>query len=107
MSNITTLYVGNDNELEVAGLKNDQTGADLNAATVTVRLTTEAGADVSGDTWPKTLAYVDGSRGLYRTTLPYGLDLVAGGRYTAHVSVDGGPGLRAEWEIECVARTRH
>lgn len=107
MSNITVIYVGNDNELEVAGLRNEMTGADMNNATVTVRLTTTAGVDVDGAAWPKTLPYVAGSNGLYRATLPYTLTLVPGGRYVATIVADAGAGLHAQWEMECVARARN
>lgn len=107
MSNIAILYVGNDNVLEVAALNNEMTGEDLNAAIVTVQLTTQGGVDVDGDTWPKTMAYVEGSRGLYRTTLPFTLELVAGGRYNAQVVADAGTGLRAAWTVDCVARERN
>jgi hypothetical protein len=106
MSNITIIYIGNDSVMEVADLKNDQTGADINDAAVTVRLKTTAGADVDGETWPKTLNYVEGSQGMYRATLPYTLELAAGGRYVATIVADAGAGLRAEWDIDCVARTR-
>jgi hypothetical protein len=107
MSNITTIYVGNDSVLEVVGLTNDQTGAEINNADVSVYLRTASGASVDGETWPKAMEYVDGSNGLYRVTLPYTLELAAGGRYVATVVADAGPGLHAEWEVEVVARIRN
>lgn len=107
MSNITILYVGNDNVLEVAGMRNELTGADMNTAIVTAQLKDSAGTDVAGETWPKTMVYVAGSKGTYRVTLPYTLAVAPGARYVATIVADAGPGLRAEWQIECVARTRN
>lgn len=106
MSNIHILYRSNDQILELRGLKNELTGAALNAATVTVTLVNSAGAQVAGDTWPKTMAYVTGSSGTYRCTLVYGLTLAEDGRYTAQITANAGNGLRAYWELECVARNR-
>lgn len=106
MSNVFVYYIGNDNIIELDGLKNDLTGAPLDAATVTVTLTDAHGAEVGGDTWPRTLAHVPGSRGLYRAILPHTLALAENQRATATVTVDAGDGLRAQWALECVARRR-
>lgn len=106
MSTINILYIGNDNLLEIAGLKNELTGLDLNGATVTVTLLDADGAEVGGEVWPKALDYVTGSDGIYRCTLPYTLSLTAGRRYTTQITADAGNGLRALWELECVARAR-
>lgn len=107
MSNINILYVGNDNILELDSLKNDLTGADLNAATVSVTLKDSAGANVAGSSWPLAMTYVAASNGTYRATLGYAIALVAGGRYTATITADAGAGLHASWAVECVARTRN
>jgi hypothetical protein len=106
MSNIALLYVGNDSVLAI-DLRNDLTGADINDATVTVRLRDSMGTDVDGETWPKNLAYVAGSGGIYRVTLPYSLEITPGGRYFAVIVADAGAGLRAEWTVECVGRMRN
>lgn len=106
MSNIQVLYIGNDTILEVESLRNDLTGAYLNSATVTVTLEETDGVDVAGETWPKTMAYVTGSNGTYRATLVYGLSLVAGRKYYAQITADAGAGLRAAWQVECIARKR-
>lgn len=106
MSNVTILYVGNDTVLEVRGLKNEVTGAFLNAAAVTATLVDAEGDQVTGQSWPVTLAYVTGSDGLYRATLSYGMGLTSGGRYTAQITANGGSGLRASWSIPCLARAR-
>lgn len=107
MSNITILYVGSDNVIEVAGLQNELSGAFLNSVTVTVTLKDAAGSNVTGDSWPKTMTYLTGSNGVYRATLGYALSLTAGIRYTATIAANGGAGLRAQWDIECIARSRN
>lgn len=106
MSNVTVLFVGNDTVLEVKGLKNEVTGAFLNAATVTATLVDAQGSEVGGQSWPVTLAYVTDSDGIYRGTLSYAMSLTATSRYTAQVTADGGAGLRASWDVPCTARTR-
>lgn len=107
MSNIAVIYVGNDSVLEVTALRNEMTGADINNAAVSVTLKTSNGAQVDGETWPKAMAYVDGSRGIYRATLPYTLKIITGGRYIATIVADAGLGLRASWDVEVVARGRN
>jgi hypothetical protein len=103
MSTIHVLNRGNDHVLELRGLKNEVTGAPLTSATVSVTLVDSTGAQVTGDTWPKTMSHVAG--GTYRCTLVYGLALVLDGRYTAQITADAGPGLRALWDL-FVARDR-
>lgn len=106
MSNVTTLYVGNDTVLEVRGLKNETTGGFLNAATVTATVVDAEGNQVTGQSWPLTLAYVTGSDGIYRATLAYTVGLVSGARYTAQFTANSGAGLRASWSAPCLARHR-
>lgn len=106
MSNIQTLYIGNDTIFEVERLKDELTGSYVDDATVTVTLTDADGASVAGDTWPKSLAYVSGSSGVYRATLPYTLELTENARYDANVTANAGAGLRSAWTVECVARKR-
>ena len=106
MSTIHVLLISNDHILELDSLKNELTGLDLNGAAVTVTLLDAEGTKVAGEVWPKAMAYVAGSDGLYRCTLPYTLTLTASGRYTARITANAGNGLRANWELECVARTR-
>ena len=106
MSNVNILYTGNDTVLEVSGLKNEVSGAFLNSAAVTATLVDADGDQVAGETWPKTLVYVESSDGTYRATLPYTMALAAGGRYVAQISVNAGSGLRASFALPCVARGR-
>ena len=110
MTRLTTvgeiLLADNDMIFEVRGLANEVTGSYLNAATVTCTLKDSGGAAVSGQSWPLTMSYVASSNGIYRATLPYTLDLVANGRYTLELDVNGGAGLRGKWEIPCLCRVR-
>ena len=107
MSTIHVLLISNDHILELDSLKNELTGLDLNGATVTVTLVDAAGAQVGGEVWPKAMTYVAETDGVYRCTLPYTLALSASGRYTARITANAGNGLRAQWDMECVARTRN
>jgi hypothetical protein len=107
MSTIHVLYLGNDTVLQLDALQNDVSGEYLDHAEVLVTLTDDQGNEISGAAWPKSMVHVAGTRGMYRVTLPYSLDLVTGRRYTALLAVDAGPGLHAEWELECVARSRN
>lgn len=106
MSNYAVLYVGNDTVLEVKGLKDEVAGDFLNAATVQATLYDAAGQTVGGQSWPQTLAYVTGSDGIYRATMSYLTSLVAGQRYNARITADGGSGLRAQFDVPCLARAR-
>lgn len=106
MSNVNVIFTDNDTVVEVSGLKNEVSGAFLNAATVTATLVDAEGAEVAGEVWPKTLTYVTGSDGIYRATLPYTMSLVAGSRYEAQISVDAGSGLRAGFALPVLARDR-
>jgi hypothetical protein len=105
MSSVLLAYVSNDNTLQVDGLKDDDDEY-INDATVSCTgIYTEAGAVVSGDSFPKTLTYVTGSDGRYRATLEQVLALVDGETYYAVITVTGG-GLHAEFRPLFVARTR-
>lgn len=106
MSNVHVLYINNDSVLQVEALRDEIAGTFLNGATVNVTLRDAFGASVTGGTWPIQMAYVTGSDGTYRATLPYTLALAVNGRYTAVVTVDAGLGLHAEWAEECVARAQ-
>jgi hypothetical protein len=106
MTTITLLYIGNDNILEVCHVRQELTGDFLNSATVSVTLFDEDGTEVTGDTWPKPMPYVDSSKGVYRALLPASLDLLPNGRYVAEINVDAGAGLLGQWSVNCVARVR-
>lgn len=106
MSQVQILYDNNDMVLEAAGLRNETTGAFLNAASVSVTLKDSAGVNVTGQTWPLVLTYVPSSDGVYRAGLSNALNVTPASRYVAQVVVDAGAGLRAEWDLDCVCQTR-
>lgn len=81
------VYIGNDNLLTVDALTNAATGAYVNNATVTATLKDADGTNVSGQTWPLSLAYVSGSNGKYQGVLEDGLDLTEDNRATTHTCV--------------------
>ena len=103
---IEVLYVSNDNLLTVDELYDVVGAAYLNAATVTVTLVDSSGSEVTGQSWPTTLAYVASSNGKYRAVLEDGLGLTAGQPYTAKVTADGGADKKGYWEVPCRAITR-
>ena len=101
-----TLYLSNDNVLELTGLINTVTNTYLNSATVTVTLVDNADVEVSGETWPLTMTYVAASDGKYRATLTDSLSIIGGTRYTAKIAADSGAGLKGYWECRVVAEIR-
>lgn len=103
---IQVLYVSNDNLLTVDELYDAVAAAYLNAATVTVTLVDEDGSEVTGQSWPTTLAYVAASNGKYRAVLEDALSLAKNQTYTAQISVDGGADKAAYFEVPCQALTR-
>lgn len=101
-----TIFIQNDNILELQGLKNAVTDADMDSATVTVTVTNKStGAEVAGETWPLTMTAI-GSGGVYRATLIDILSLVDRMDYIATIEADGGAGLKGKWEFDFSARIR-
>jgi len=99
-----TLYKVNDQVIEVLGLKNNVSGAFLNAATVTATLKDAAGQNVTGLT-NLTLAYVAASSGDYRGQVEQTFDPAVGGSYTLHI--DGSEaGLVLHLEIATTVSVR-
>jgi len=106
MSEVASLYFGNDMVLELAELANEVTGAYINNATVTVTLVDDAGVTVTGDSFPKAMSYVANSNGLYRTTLLDTLNVTRNARYVAQISANGGGGLQGYWEKDLICKVR-
>jgi len=100
------LFIDNDNVLALIGLKNYVTSVYINDATVTATLYDAAGVEVTGQTWPVTMAYASGTDGIYRATLEYDLTVTTEQVYVAHVEVDGGSGLIGHFEARVMAMTR-
>lgn len=101
------LYYQNDNLITVDELKDTATGAYLNTATVTLTAIQDAaGATVSGETFPKTLAYVASSNGKYQAVVDKLLAVSPGRAYTAVIDVVSAS-LDGHWELPlaCSVRT--
>lgn len=105
MQCLLTLYVGNDMLLELQDLTDAITGEAQTTATVTATLQDAAGVDVTGQSWPATMAHVGATPGTYRATLEADLEITASARYTAIIEVDSA-GVLARWDVPVVARAR-
>ena len=106
MSAVQVLYVGNDTTVEMAGLRNRDSGDVLSSATVSVTLLDSAGLAVSGASWPQMMAPVVDSPGVFRATLPASLALVANAEYVAALSASDISGVSAAWKLHFEARVR-
>lgn len=110
------IYVENDNNIILGGLKNDISGEFITGAAVTCDI-----LDASGDTilsGALTLSYTSpddidddllaeiGADGNYIATLEEDEDIQPGSRYTAVIDVDAGSDLIAHFEVPLVARKR-
>lgn len=98
------LWVGNSNVIKIRKLQDVLTGAYLNAATVTVRVLSEAGSPVAGETWPKTATY-QGGDGNYAVTLSAALDIDDGQQVTLVIESIQALTL-GKWEIPMLCLTR-
>lgn len=94
MSATEILLVGSSNVVQLTGLRDALSGAYQNAATVTLTLKDAAGVEVTGETWPFTLAYIASSNGIYRGTLAAGIGIVAGRTYYGHITATQGGSTR-------------
>lgn len=102
-----TFYVGASNVIELASLTNAVTGAVDNGATVTVTIKDWGGTtNISGETYPKSMAYVAASSGKYRATISPNLAIVAGTRYRAVINVTGNAGDKDYREVPIMAAYR-
>lgn len=99
------MYINNDMVVMLLSLRNKATGKAVNDATVTVTLTDASGVEVSGQSWPTSLAYVAGSKGDYQGIFTDSLAVKPKTEYTATFEADG-DGYHGEWEDVYVAITR-
>lgn len=91
------LLISTNNVIEVEGVTNADTGAPITSATVLMYLYNNADdTQITGETWPVTLAH-DAS-GTYNYNLSYLLGLAPCMQCRAEFSVDDGPGFHKEWE---------
>ena len=100
------VLIGNDNNVTLDGVKNGATNTFLNSATVTMTLKDSADANVSGESWPVTMAYVASSDGIYRGTLRDTLSLTHGAPYTLEMTVDAGADLLGLFQKPILALRR-
>ena len=96
------LAIGSDNLVELEGLKNEQTGAYVNTATVSMVLRNAALELISGEE-AISLGYVLESNGDYKGTLPSSLTLTSGARYFLDVTATVGEIVRFD-RIPCRAQ---
>lgn len=104
MSHAVIIRRDSDVVLELQALTDAVTGAAITTATVTARVTDEAGADLAGATWPITLAHVGATPGTYRGLIPFGV-VLGTGRVFADVTADAGAGLHSRWRVKAVVVT--
>ena len=105
---MATIYIDNNNVIELQALTKSVTGALDGSATVTVTVKDKAGTSVTGQTWPAAMAVVAGSptTGTYRATLDADLALTANREYVAHITATGSGGEIGKWEFPLVAAKR-
>jgi hypothetical protein len=84
------IWIDNDNNIRLKELTLDDTGNYINTATVSVTLTTVAGSQVPGMSWPHPMSYVAGSNGTYLGVLEETLVMTKGATYIAVVDVTDG-----------------
>ena len=102
---ILTIYQGSDMALDLEGLTNEDSGAILNDAVVSVTLKTEAGVAVTGETWPKAMPFVANTHGVYRAPLSSTLNLIPGTRYRAEITAIH-DGKQAVWSVDVLCKVR-
>jgi hypothetical protein len=101
-SNCTAeLYVNNSNVVEWQSLTNSVTSTADTGASVTLTITDNAGAEITGETWPVTLSHV--AAGTYRYTLADDIAITAGSRYTMTFNATGSGGEKGERIVVAVA----
>lgn len=85
------VFINNDNVIFVRGLRNvmEPEGQYLNDATVEVTLKNHMNQEVSGQSWPLTLAYITDSDGDYQGQLEDGIAM-APATHKLAVHVDAG-----------------
>lgn len=100
MTTIEVLFVANDAVVELRDLVEETTGDPVSGATV------EAVVKDSGGDTKATVSMSEVAAGHYRGLLQHNTPLVAGGRYTVTITVDGGVGRHAQWTVPARAQTR-
>jgi len=104
-------YWKNDNIIWIRdqagnGLKNEIEDVYIDNATVTAEVKFKSGTLVTGQTWPLTLTFVDGSNGVYNGILDKALDVVPGDKLDVEVTVTVPGDLDAFFKIPTIVRQR-
>ena len=100
------LDVDNDNTVYLDSLTGPD-GEYVNNATVTAVLKDSTGTNVTGVSWPLTLAYITDSNGRYSGVIESVADLIDGATYILGVTatVDGDMNTYIEREVIALTRT--
>jgi len=98
------LIINSDNLIIADNVRNLATGSNINDAVVTVTVSGANKVAVSGVSWPVTMAFVTGSSGKYRGTLPDTLVVTENTKYFGVVIVSGGAGLKLTTNVPIVIR---
>lgn len=111
MPNRLEVYVGNDNILELSGLRDGtvavaSAGDYANSQTGVVMNIVDANSAIVAGGTALSLSYVSGTSGLYRGTLPDTLSITAASKYRALVTADIGAGKLGYWDVTLLAMTR-
>ncbi len=96
--------INSDNLIIADNVRNLATGSNVNNAVVTVTMSGANKVAVSGVNWPITMAFVTGSSGKYRGTLPDTLVVTENTKYFGVVVVSAGAGLRLQTNVPIVVR---
>lgn len=94
-----TWITATDHVLELTGLTNGVTGELISDADVTVTVVNAQGNVLPGETWPLTVAPVEGEPGTYRATLSADLPVSSRQCLDAIVVADAGVGLKRTWHV--------
>jgi len=83
-----------------------QEPTEVNDATVTVTILDSNDVELVGESWPVTLPFVSGSKGVYRKTFDPFVNLIVGDIYKIILNVVGADSLKSECETKCRATSR-
>ena len=108
----SNLLIGNDQVLELVGLREEIANEYIEDATVTATIRKANGQPVDGENWPITLVFVavnddlEGRSGLYQGLLEDGIELVAGRTYSVEITAEVSSDLVGFWKFPVVAKYR-
>jgi hypothetical protein len=98
------LFIDNSNVIKIPVLTVSDSGLPDLGASVSVTVMDSAGAEVSGETWPVSMAHA--GAGEYKATLSDSLALTKNAVYTARVTATGSGGQKGRWNCKVVAQER-